>query len=401
MAAEALAQAVHPVRVPNLLYVGDVPVESTYHGSLLLYRLLKTYPADRLYVIEGSPSVSTPHRRLDAVSYGVLPAGVRRLMVTRISRYYSSWLTLQSRRRGARCATLLNGFAPEAVLTVAHGNAWLAAAAFAQSRRIPLHLIVHDDLPTVVNVVEPLKPWVQRQFAAVYRTAASRFCVSPYMESAYRERYGVEGNALLPSRSPECPRYDDAAAAAPRPITFAFAGTINSSGYAERLRQLAICLEGFAGRLLLFGPLAPGDAQRCGLDRPNIIHGGLIPPEELIARLRADADVLFVPMSFRNDERANMELSFPSKIVDYTATGVPILIQGPEFCSAVRWATSHPGVAAVTPSETTDDLRAVVEKFATDAPFRRSLAKAALDVGDRDFAHRTIYARFLAALQRH
>src|SRR5207253_10669972 len=43
---------------PRLVYIGDVPVESTYHGSLLLHRLLQIYPPDKLGVVEGSISVS-------------------------------------------------------------------------------------------------------------------------------------------------------------------------------------------------------------------------------------------------------------------------------------------------------------------------------------------------------
>ena len=32
----------------NLLYVGDVPVEASYHGSALLHRLLSGHPHEKL-----------------------------------------------------------------------------------------------------------------------------------------------------------------------------------------------------------------------------------------------------------------------------------------------------------------------------------------------------------------
>src|SRR5690349_7624428 len=38
--------------LPRLVYIGDVPIESTYHGSILLYRLFEAYPADKLLIIE-------------------------------------------------------------------------------------------------------------------------------------------------------------------------------------------------------------------------------------------------------------------------------------------------------------------------------------------------------------
>ena len=59
--------------LPRLLYVGDVPVECSYHGSALLYRLLQKYPVDRLRIIEAGLQASRPDRRLKAVSYCHLP----------------------------------------------------------------------------------------------------------------------------------------------------------------------------------------------------------------------------------------------------------------------------------------------------------------------------------------
>ena len=44
--------------LPRLLYIGDVPVEASYHGSALLYRLLQTYPPDRLRIIEAGLAAS-------------------------------------------------------------------------------------------------------------------------------------------------------------------------------------------------------------------------------------------------------------------------------------------------------------------------------------------------------
>ena len=40
-------------------------------------------------------------------------------------------------------------------------------------------------------------------------------------------------------------------------------------------------------------------------------------------------------------------VSFPSKLADYTATGVPLLVMGAVYSSAVRWAREFDGAAAV------------------------------------------------------
>jgi hypothetical protein len=71
--------------------------------------------------------------------------------------------------------------------------------------------------------------------------------------------------------------------------------------------------------------------------------------------------VLYVPMSFEPDDRPNMEISFPTKLADYTAAALPILIQGPPYCSAVRWSREYPFSAEV--AESPADLAGAVERL--------------------------------------
>src|SRR5579872_4925966 len=87
---------------PRLLYVGDVPVESSYHGSALLYRLLQDYPADRLLVVEAQPFESLPERRLPDVAYRQLETRGHRWLNTRLSRWAGTWFTLSSPARSKR-----------------------------------------------------------------------------------------------------------------------------------------------------------------------------------------------------------------------------------------------------------------------------------------------------------
>src|SRR6185503_16891632 len=119
-------------------------------------------------------------------------------------------------------------------------------------------------------------------------------------------------------------------------------------------------LEPVGGRLLIFGPLTTDGAQRAGLNNPNTEIRGLLSSTELLTRLRAEAHALFVPMSFAAADRANMEMAFPSKLADYTATGVPLLIYGPGYCSAVAWAHENRDAAEVVEAE--PDLTAAIER---------------------------------------
>ncbi len=373
--------------LPRLLYLGDVPVEASFHGSALLFRLLEGWPAERLRVIETNLLRSIPERRLSSVQYAELQVGNRRLLHTRFARWYGAWLMRVCDGVG-QVAQLLAGFQPDTVLTVTHGFSWLTAARFATQNRLPLHLICHDDLPRVALLPQWFRPWLDREFGRVYRQAASRLCVSPFMRDDYRERYGVEGTVLYPSRAADCPKFDappERIARNDHPFTVAFGGSINSPGYVKALRTLADALIPIGGQLLLFGPLTPGAARQAGLERPNIVLRGLVKSGELVTRLRDEADALFVPMSFDPADRANMEISFPSKLTDYTAAGLPLLIHGPDYCSAVRWARENPGVAEVVSDDGETQLKAAIARLVNAPEHRVRLSNEALKVGRRYF----------------
>ena len=381
---------------PRLLYVGDVPVESSYHGSALLHRLLSDYPADRLTVIETA-AASAPSRRLREVSYLSYPLAKQRWLNTRFHPQATAWFSRAAARSGAQISTLLNGHGCESVLTVAHGFGWLAAADLALKRSVPLHLMVHDDWPRVANVKPAFRDWIEKKFARVYRQARSRICVSPAMCAAYQARYGVGGEVLYPMRAADCEEFaepPDRLGWNDGVFTIAFAGSINSNGYIRALLSLQESLERIGGRLLIFGPLTSEAAREVGLDSPRTFVRGLVSASELMTQLRAEADALFVPMSFAAEDRTNMELAFPSKLADCTAVGLPLVIYGPEYCSVVGWARENAGVGEVVATDQSEGLDAALQRLARDPGRRIELGKRAIEVGRRYFAHEAVQRVF-------
>lgn len=385
--------------LPQLLYLGDVPIEASYHGSALLYRLLQGYPPDRLRIIEGNLFPSRIDRRLPHVRYQSLDIGRSRLLNSRLHEWYSSWLAARSGGKTRHVPGLLDGFEPDAVLTVAHGYSWVTATRFSAARNIPLHLICHDDWPSVVPPA--LKDRADGELGQAYRQAASRFCTSPFMVSEYQRRYGATGTVLYPSRGPDAPDFSGPPERLRREggaPTFAFAGTINSPGYARLLRQLADGLDTVEGQLLVFGPVTPGQAAAAGLDHPRIRICGLLSSSDLMARLRHEADALFVPMSFAPEDRINMQMGFPSKLTDYTAIALPLLICGPPYCSVVRWSEANPGVAETVASDESRPLVDAVARLARDPDHRWRLAETAKRVGDHMFSASHAQSVFRAGL---
>lgn len=106
--------------LPRLLYIGDVPVESTVAGSALLYRLLQKYPVEKLHIIEGNIHISQVETRLYRVNYGSLYVGKKRLLHSRLTPIYNLYLLLTAKKRISQLIETANNFKPEAILTVTH-----------------------------------------------------------------------------------------------------------------------------------------------------------------------------------------------------------------------------------------------------------------------------------------
>lgn len=387
--------------LPRLLYFSDVLAESTYSGALLMHRLLEAYPADRLVIVETSHQLSKPEHRLPGVTYRSLAVGTDRLAFTRFHTWFHLWMTMRTSAWASAVPAALGTFEPEAVLTVVHGHAWAAAAAFARRRALPLHVIVHDDWPRMAAMPRGFARRVDDQLGPVYRSAASRLCVSPWMAEEYQQRYGAAAGVLYPSRG----RSTESSAAPPDRLggqqgglTVAFAGTIRAGEHYRLLRIVAAALRPSAGRVLVFGPMTVEQAAAEGLNESNVHFKGMVDQRTLAARLREEADALLVPMSFDPADAANMRVSFPSKLVDYTAVGLPLLICGPEYASAVQWARRYPGVAEVIGSPDPAAVEHALDQLA-DPAYRTQLAVRAIEVGTQLFSHQAAWATFTAALR--
>ena len=160
--------------LPHLLYLGDVPVEVSYHGSALLYRLLQNYPPERLRVVEGNLRSSLVERRLIGVSYRTVKVGWARPLYTRFSRWAHLSYSFAAPWRAGAVRKTLGDFQPEAVLSVTHDLLWLTGACYAQNAALPLHLVGHGDLPTIAPVPERFRPWLNRDFGHAYRQSGWR-----------------------------------------------------------------------------------------------------------------------------------------------------------------------------------------------------------------------------------
>jgi glycosyltransferase involved in cell wall biosynthesis len=387
---------------PKLLYLGDVPVESTVFGAALLYRLLAEYSNRDLLVLEANPWRSRLDRRLTAIRYGAFPLGNSRLLNSRLHTLYGSWLFWRVRSKWRRIDPWCKPFTPQAVVTVTHGYSWLAAAEYAFRKKLPLHLILHDDWPGQNVVLNSLRPRAQRLLEYYYHKAASRLCISPAMADVYRDEFSMPATVLYPCSGPDAERWsgppERVLRDVPHPV-IGFGGTVSGLGQARTMRAAARALSECGGKLLIYGPLRHERSRALGLDLPNIELRGLVNSAAMVRSFRETTDALLVPQSFLERDRRQTIMSFPSKVADYTAAALPLLILAPEYSSVVQWAGSNGAMAEIVTVEDVAALRAAIERIVSSAQHRLRLATRSLEVHQQYFSHGNAWRTLCHALQ--
>ena len=392
--AGAETQAASVSGLPNVAYIADVPIEKSVGGMLLLYRLFEHYPPGRFLVMQQVES--KPELRLPGVVYQRLFKRLYRPMQSRYRSIAGGLLLLSSGILGWAIARRLRGSSVEAVVTVSHSVSWAVAANVARRLRVPLHIINHDYWPETLVLPGVARGWADQRFAQVYRAATLRLCVSPGMEEHYRREYGVPGTVLYPGRGRTAQPERPTAGKSGSVFTIGYAGSLQAEGFATVLQTVAGALEQIGGQLIVFSPNSEASIRARGLVNRNVVFAGQKPVSEIIQCLRETSDALILPMSAGMG--LNVTLSFPSKLVDYTVTGLPIIIVGPPSCSAVRWAAER-GAGIVVNENDEPAIARAVQSLAQDPKLRRAMGERLRQAGDEDFSYEATAGKLFSELR--
>ena len=91
----------------------------------------------------------------------------------------------------------------------------------------------------------------------------------------------------------------------------------------------------------------------------------------------ATAEVLFLPFSFQPEQRHIVSTSLPTKVPEYLASGIPILVHAPAYSSIARYAQDGGwGLVVDTPDER--QLLEALRRIMRDRELRGQLSEAAL-----------------------
>ena len=383
--------------LPRLLYIGDVSVADTMAGEALLFRLLQFYPPEKLAVVCG---VRPDMPRLAGVEYHHYGPLFPRLLYSRVAEEYILWRAWRYYQVPPAIARVATMFKPDAILTISHVSGWLAAWQLAERRRLPLHLIAHDDAVYATRFPSWSRSWAERRFGDAYRAAQSRFCISDTMEEIYRSRFGVPGSVIYPTFKSTAERPDVApqVGAARASLVFGYGGSLNSAAEIDQVVAFARAASGRGHRVVAYTPQHMAVAEAARAQHVSIDARPPVHSEELKAFFRREADCLFLPQSLDAAQLPLVSTAFPSKWADYSRLGLPVLVWAPRPSSSARFVAEHPGCAELVTTFDASGLDAALSRLDQNAPYRRSLAETLLRVGAETFSPEAAWHRFRDAI---
>jgi hypothetical protein len=231
-------------------------------------------------------------------------------------------------------------FQPDLIFTVAGSWNWTARIAqrVAQRLRVPLVASFNDWFDFGVLMHPYFRGSIERAFRRFYRDCDLAFCTSEGMLEALGPHPNAHvlypiGTSMGGSQRDFVPFISNG-----RPATVFFAGSL-SFWYGPMLERLVLASSDSQLRFEIFGSHAHASWSRSfdSAARTAGVYRGHVPFDRLRTHAQ-EADLLLLLMGF-GDECAQIErTSFKTKFLDYLTFQKPIVIWGPEYCSAVRVA---------------------------------------------------------------
>jgi glycosyltransferase involved in cell wall biosynthesis len=237
---------------------------------------------------------------------------------------------------------------------------------------------------------------VTHRFKRLYQQSQLVFCVSEDM----RRALGTHPNAqvLFPIPTQSVSEKPLARLTREEAFRVIYAGSL-SDIYGSMLQSLCTSFQRIPSiQLKLFGPQPDWPDLLVQQLKADGIYGGFISRESLVHEL-GKANALLVALSFNQPDQMRMQTSFPSKLIEYCQFGKPIIIWGPEYCSAVRWGRKHQS-ALVVISPLAQDLVKAIQELATQPKEQTRLGNKALEMAQGMFNPKRIQRQFIDSLHK-
>jgi glycosyltransferase involved in cell wall biosynthesis len=277
------------------------------------------------------------------------------------------------------------------VLTLAYRSGCWVAQRYARRYRLPLIVRFDDWWPDIAEVHNPVRKQLEQRFLDLHRSADLSLCISEGMLKALGPHRNARVILPIPDVEPIRPSKCQVSA-----DDFRVCYTGNMFDYSDMLADLAqLALKQTEVRIEFRGrprwPQALVDEMR---------HRHLLYDFEAEAGFYdwlGSFHAYLVVIFFDAAQGRRAETCFPSKLVDYSRAGRPVVIWAPETSAVVQWAKKSRAALCVTEP----DARALLSALAhlkTDRALQLELAARMRRAYETEFSPVRLQQQFLEAL---
>jgi len=128
-------------------------------------------------------------------------------------------------------------------------------------------------------------------------------------------------------------------------------------------------------RFKIYCPNPPDYLKKIGIVESNKVKISVASPQD-IPKIQSQADILFLPLSWRTKSPDIINTATPGKLTDYLAAGRPMLIHAPPSSALVRYAKEKK-FAFVVDEENINKLKDGIRKLISDKIFAREIIRNA------------------------
>jgi glycosyltransferase involved in cell wall biosynthesis len=375
-------------------------------AGVLMRRLFDEYPADRLWALTSNENkrlaaafdpVPPPDRQVSVPEIQIHRRWIHRLalMLNYVLIPWTIW-------RGVR---LIQKEKIEAIFTVPWDHFTIAAYFIHKITNCPIFMYIMDDPIGTRHFGGLQPPAYALLMPRIVRACRLVWGVGEGMCDYFELAYGVKCLLLLPLVDIESfgrkstkgsVREDD-------PFHIIYTGAIYSAQI-DAIRRLVHVVDQESDRnrsvqmkmqLTLYTSLPARALEKMGVAGKNVRRDEV--KSEGIARVITEADAAFLPFSFEPDMRHVVETSFPSKIAEYLASGIPILAHAPSYSTVAQYCREY-GCGLVVDEPNEDALRSALVRLSRDAALRQELSAKALDTARKNHDANQIAPAFLRQL---
>jgi glycosyltransferase involved in cell wall biosynthesis len=252
-------------------------------------------------------------------------------------------------------------FKPDLIFTIAGSWDWTAVMAEKLARKLGVPLVgSFNDWFDFSTLVHPrLHHRLEKRFRSFYQACDLACCTSEGM----REELGSHSNAqvLYPIGASRQASGENHAVSRNGKSKFviAFAGNLGH-WYGKMLEPLiTVSLNSQSVEFRIFGSNPSWSPEFDKLVREKGIFRGQLPFESLRQEM-ASVDAALLPMGFGEDCALTERTSFKTKFLDYLCFEKPIVLWGPDYCSAVRYATEFDSAEVCTNAQASECMKTIL-----------------------------------------